>query len=51
LNVTVQSYAGSLEFGVVAARDALRDPTAFASAMREAFAELQALRRRTGRAT
>jgi len=51
LNVTVQSYAGSLDFGVVAARDALRDPAAFAGAMREAFAELQALHRRAGRAT
>ena len=35
LNVTVQSYAGSLDFGVVAARDALRDPAAFAGAMRD----------------
>jgi WS/DGAT/MGAT family acyltransferase len=51
LNVTVQSYAGSLDFGVVAACDALRDPAAFAGAMREAFAELQALRERTGRTT
>jgi WS/DGAT/MGAT family acyltransferase len=42
LNVTVQSYAGSLDFGVVAARSALRDPAAFAGAMREALAELQA---------
>jgi WS/DGAT/MGAT family acyltransferase len=48
LNVTVQSYAGSLDFGVIAARDVLRDPGAFAGAMREAFAELQALRRRAG---
>jgi WS/DGAT/MGAT family acyltransferase len=51
LNVTVQSYAGSLDFGVVAARDALRDPAAFAAAMREAFAELQALHRRAGGTT
>ena len=51
LNVTVQSYAGSLDFGVVAARDALRDPAAFAGAMREAFAELRALRGRTGSTT
>jgi diacylglycerol O-acyltransferase / wax synthase len=50
LNVTVQSYAGSLDFGVVAARDALRDPAAFAGAMREAFTELQALHGRTRRA-
>jgi WS/DGAT/MGAT family acyltransferase len=48
LNVTVQSYAGSLDFGVVAAREALRDPAAFAGAMREAFAELQALHGRAG---
>jgi diacylglycerol O-acyltransferase len=48
LNVTVQSYAGSLDFGVVAARDALRDPRAFADAMRAAFDELAAAR--TGRA-
>jgi WS/DGAT/MGAT family acyltransferase len=51
LNVTVQSYAGSLEFGVVAARDALRDADAFVAAMREAFAELEALRRRAGSPT
>ncbi len=50
LNVTVQSYAGSLDFGVVAARDALPDPAAFAVAMREAFTELQALRARAGSA-
>lgn len=50
LNVTVQSYAGSLDFGVVAARSALGDPAAFVAAMREAFAELQALRTRAGRA-
>ena len=49
LNVTVQSYAGSLDFGVVAARNALRDPAAFVGAMREAFAELQALHGRAGR--
>ncbi len=51
VNVTVQSYAGSLEFGIVAARDALRDTAGFARAMREAFAELQALRGRAGSAT
>lgn len=43
LNVTVQSYAGSLDFGVVCARDALRDPGAFAGAMRAAFDELAAV--------
>jgi WS/DGAT/MGAT family acyltransferase len=51
VNVTAQSYAGSLEFGIVAARDALRDTAGFARAMREAFAELQALRGRAGSAT
>jgi len=51
VNVTAQSYAGSLEFGIVAARDALRDTAGFAHAMREAFAELQALRGRAGSAT
>jgi hypothetical protein len=50
VNVTVQSYAGSLEFGIVAARDVLRDTDGFARAMREAFAELNALRGRTGSA-
>lgn len=47
LNVTVQSYAGSLDCGIVAARDALPDTAAFARAMRDAFAELEALRRRS----
>jgi WS/DGAT/MGAT family acyltransferase len=51
VNVTVQSYAGSLEFGIVAARDALRDTAGFARAMRAAFAELQALRGHAGSAT
>jgi len=50
VNVTAQSYAGSLEFGIVAARDVLRDADGFARAMREAFAELQALRGRAGSA-
>jgi len=46
LDVTVQSGAGSPDFGVVAARSAMRDPSAFVGAMREAFAELAALPRR-----
>ena len=50
LNVTVQSYAGSLEFGVVAARRAMRDPAAFATAMHEALGELQAADARARRA-
>ncbi|HEX6975018.1 MAG TPA: wax ester/triacylglycerol synthase family O-acyltransferase [Vicinamibacterales bacterium] len=48
LNVTVQSYAGSMEFGVVAAHSVMRDPDAFVGAMREAFAELQTLRAQAG---
>ena len=51
LNVTVQSYAGSLDFGLVAARDVLPDPAAFAGAMRAAFVELRAKRKRTGLST
>ena len=50
VNVTVQSYAGSLEFGIVAARDALRDTAGFARAMRAAFAEVQSLRGHAGSA-
>jgi hypothetical protein len=49
--IKMQRYADSLDFGVVAARDVLRDPTAFAGAMREAFAELLALRTRAGGTT
>lgn len=48
LNVTVQSYAGSLDFGVVAARNAMRDATAFVAGMRETLAQLQALRTHPG---
>jgi hypothetical protein len=48
LNVTVQSYAGSLDFGVVAARDVLPDAAAFAGAMRDAFVELRSARKRAG---
>jgi diacylglycerol O-acyltransferase len=40
LNVTVQSYAGSLDFGVVAARNALPDTRQFAEDMHAAFVEL-----------
>ncbi len=42
LNVTAQSYAGSLDFGVVAARRALPDARQFAEDMHAAFAELLA---------
>jgi WS/DGAT/MGAT family acyltransferase len=40
LNITVQSYAGSLDFGLVAARNALPDARQFAEDMHTAFAEL-----------
>ncbi|GAB4474003.1 MAG: wax ester/triacylglycerol synthase family O-acyltransferase [Burkholderiaceae bacterium] len=40
LNVTAQSYAGSLDFGVVAARNALPDTRQFAEDMHAAFVEL-----------
>jgi WS/DGAT/MGAT family acyltransferase len=40
LNITVQSYAGSLDFGLVAARNALPDARQFAEDMHAAFAEL-----------
>ncbi len=40
LNVTVQSYAGSLDCGVVAARKALPHARRFAEDMHAAFAEL-----------
>ncbi len=49
VNVTVQSYVNSLDFGVVAARNALPDAAAFVGAMRDAFAELHALRRHATR--
>jgi hypothetical protein len=49
--VTVQSYAGSLDFGVVAARSALPDAASFAGAMHDAFGELQALRTRARKPT
>lgn len=40
LNITVMSYAGSLDFGIVAARKAVADPRKLAQALREAHAEL-----------
>lgn len=43
LNVTVQSYNGSLDFGIIACRRALPDIGLFAACMRAAHAELLAL--------
>jgi diacylglycerol O-acyltransferase len=41
LNITVQSYAGMLEFGITACRDALPDPAALARGLSIALDELQ----------
>jgi WS/DGAT/MGAT family acyltransferase len=46
LNITLQSYAGSLDFGVVAARAALPDPQRLVRGLLDSFAELGALRSR-----
>jgi WS/DGAT/MGAT family acyltransferase len=43
LNVTVQSYAGSLDFGLMADADAMPDVKAFAQAVEIAFDDLRAL--------
>ena len=43
LNVTVQSYNGSLDFGIIACRRAVPDIGLFAACMRAAHAELLAL--------
>ncbi len=45
LNVTVQSYAGSLDFGIVAARAAMPGVRALAGALYDAHRELTRLRR------
>lgn len=42
LNVTVESYAGSLDFGLVACRRSIPDLDAIAAAMTDAFEELRA---------
>jgi len=42
LNITLQSYAGSLDFGLIAARSALPDLHRVARGLLEAFAELEA---------
>lgn len=44
LNITLQSYAGSLDFGVVAARASLRDPQRLVRGLLDSFAELGAAR-------
>ena len=43
LNITVQSYAGSLDFGLIAARDVLADPRRLARHLHEEFAALGTL--------
>jgi diacylglycerol O-acyltransferase / wax synthase len=47
LNITLQSYAGSLDFGLIAARSALPDLHRVARGLQDAFAELEAARPRT----
>ena len=42
LNITLQSYAGSLDFGLIAARSGLPDLHRVARGLLEAFAELEA---------
>lgn len=41
VNITVMSYAGSLDFGIVAARKAMPDPRKLAQALLEAHEELK----------
>jgi len=42
LNITVESYSGSLDFGLVACRRSIPDLDALAAAMTDAFEELRA---------
>jgi hypothetical protein len=42
LNITLQSYAGSLDFGLIAARSAAPDLHRLARGLLDAFAELEA---------
>ena len=42
LNITLQSYAGSLDFGLLAARSAIPDLHRLARSLLDAFAELEA---------
>lgn len=51
LNITVQSYNGALDFGVVACRRAMPDVSFFAECMRGAHQELLALARAAAPAT
>jgi WS/DGAT/MGAT family acyltransferase len=51
LNITVQSYCGSLDFGVMAASKAVPDARLVARALLEAHAELLALEASSGTAT
>lgn len=41
VNITVMSYAGSLDFGIVVARKAVPDPRKLAQALLEAHEELK----------
>jgi WS/DGAT/MGAT family acyltransferase len=41
LNITVQSYCGSLDFGLIAAREAVPDMKPLVRALREAYEELK----------
>ena len=43
LNITVLSYAGAVDFGLVSAKNALSDPARLARAMKKASSELAAL--------
>ena len=51
LNITVQSYCGSLDFGIIAARTAVPDLDPLVRALHEAHAELQRCGRRSGAAS
>jgi hypothetical protein len=41
LNITLQSYAGSLDFGILAARVGIADARPLARGLHDALAELQ----------
>ena len=44
VNITVQSYAGSLDFGVLAARAAVNDVRKLAAALYDAHGEIKKIR-------
>ena len=44
LNVTVESYCGSLDFGLVAAREAMADARRLAAALYDAHEEMKKMR-------